>query len=376
MERIPVMAPSLTGAEKDYLVDAIESSWIGGAGPYITRVEQLWAELCNVDECVSVCNGTVALQLALLALGVGPGDEVIVPALTYVATANAVRHVGAEPVFVDVEPDTWCLDPEQVEQAITRRTKGIMPVHLFGHPADMDRINRIAQLYKLWTLADAAQGHLAKYKGQDVGTLADITTYSFHVGKVFTCGEGGAIVLNDSKLAQWMRFMRGHGMDPERQFFHPVSAFNFRLTNMQSAVLCGQLERREEIFSQRRNNFGRYLSHLQGVPGIWFRPVAEWAETCPWVFCVTIDESEFGMSRDQLIGTLAANNIESRPFSIPLNTLPPFREQSRSRGDHCPVAEQLGQVGMYLPSSTDIAAEEIDRVCDVVQSAARRKAAA
>lgn len=369
MYRIPIMTPSLSGNEKKYITEALDSTWIGGAGSYIDRIEKEWAGLCGVNECVVTSNGTVALQLALLALGAGPGDEILVPALTYVATANAVRHVGAEPVFVDVDPETRCLDPLRIEDAITRRTKGIIPVHLFGHPVDMDRVDKIASLYKLWTLADAAQGHLAKYKGRDVGSLADISTFSFHVGKVFTCGEGGAIVLNDAKLASWMRFMRGHGMDAERRFFHPVTAFNYRLTNLQCAVLCAQLERREEIFSRRRRCFKRYTDNLQGTPGLAFQPVAEWAVTCPWVFCLTIDQSESACSRDQLIEILASQGIESRPFSIPLHTLPPFREQSRLRGDHCPVAEHLGRTGMYLPSSTDIVDDDIDLVCDVVRTA-------
>lgn len=371
MRRIPVMEPSLKGNEQKYVQDAMESTWIGGAGVYVDRIEREWAELCGTKECVVTSNGTVALHMALAALGVGPGDEVVVPALTYVATANAVRYVGAEPVFVDVDAKTWCMDPTRIEPAITRRTKGIMPVHLFGHPADMDAINKLAALYKLWTLADAAQAHLATYKGRSVGSLADMATFSFHVGKIFTCGEGGAVTLDDPKMAKWLRMVRGHGMDPERRFFHPMTAFNYRLTNLQCAVLCAQLERRDKTIEQRKRFFTRYENGLQGTPGIGFHHSAEWAVACPWVFCVTVNEKEYGCLRDQLIETLADSGIESRPFYYPLHTLPPYREQSASRGDSCPVAEHLSQVGLYLPSSTDLTDEDVDYVCEVVRTTAR-----
>ena len=372
--RIPVMNPSLKGNEAKYLQDVIESTWIGGAGAYLERVEKEWAEICGTKECVTASNGTVSLQLALLALGAGPGDEVIVPALTYVATANAVRYVGAEPVFVDVDPETWCMDPARIEASITRRTKGIMPVHLHGHPADMDAINKLATLYKFWVLCDAAQAHMATYKGRPVGSLADIETFSFHVGKVFTCGEGGAITLDDSKKAAWLRMVRGHGMDPERRFFHPMTAFNYRLTNMQAAVLCAQIERREEFIQRRRQFFKRYEDNLRGTPGLGFQPVAEWAVPCPWVFSIVVDEAVYGCSRDGLIDALAEKGIEPRPFYYPLHKLPPFRELSVARGDSCPEVVRLSRIGMFLPSSTDITDDDVDYVSEVVRSLAEKRA--
>ncbi|MEM5789505.1 MAG: DegT/DnrJ/EryC1/StrS family aminotransferase, partial [Syntrophobacteraceae bacterium] len=374
MHSIPVMGPSLKGNEAKYLQDAVESTWIGGAGEYIERVEREWAEICGTRECVTASNGTVSLHMALLALGAGPGDEVIVPALTYVATANAVQYVGAEPVFVDVDPNTWCIDPKVIEASITPRTKGVMPVHLQGHPADVDAIKKLAALYKLWILCDAAQAHMATYKGQTVGSLGDIESFSFHVSKIFTCGEGGAITLNDSKLAKWLRLVRGHGMDPERRFFHPMTAFNYRLTNMQAAVLCAQLERREVIISRRRQFFKRYENNLRDTPGICFQPMAEWAVPCPWVFSILIDESEFGYSRDQLMAALSEQGIETRPFYFPLHKLPPYRQKSAIRGDTCPVAERLSQIGMFLPSSTDITDAEVDFVCETIRIFAQKRA--
>ncbi len=196
-KRIPVAVPDLSGNEEKYAVEAIRSSWISSTGPFVHRFEKEFAELCGTRAAISVCNGTVALHLALLALDVRPGDEVLVPSLTYVATANAVRYVGAEPVFVDVDPGTWCMDPGQLEASITRRTKGIIPVHLYGHPADMDAINHVAAVHGLWVVEDAAEAHLASYKGRKTGSLAPIATFSFYGNKTFTCGEGGAITLND-----------------------------------------------------------------------------------------------------------------------------------------------------------------------------------
>jgi len=367
MYRIPLMSPSLSGNEEKYIQDVIRSTWIGGSGAYIERFEREWAEICGVNESVSTFNGTVALHLALLAMGAGHGDEVIVPAMTYVATANAVRYTGAEPVFIDIDPNTWCMDPMKIEDSITRRTKGIMPVHLHGHPADMDPIIKIAGLYKLWIVCDAAQAHMATYKGRQVGSLGDIETFSFHVGKIFTCGEGGAITLNDSRLAKWLRMVRSHGMDPERRFFHPMTAFNYRMTNMQASVLCAQIERRDNILEQRRNIFKRYENNLNGVDGISFQPIAEWISPCPWVFSIIINEKECGFSRDQLITELSDKGIESRPFYFPLHKLPQYRELSVRRGDLCPEAERLSQVGIFLPSSTDLTENDLDYVCEAVR---------
>jgi perosamine synthetase len=372
MKKIPLMSPHLMGNEKKYILDAVDSTWIGGAGAYIDRVEREWAEICCVKECVTSANGTVALHLALLAFGAGPGDEVIVPALTYVATANAVRYVGAEPVFVDVDPDTWCIDPRKIEAAITRRTKGIMPVHLHGHPADIDPVRKLANLYKLWIICDAAQAHMATYKGKSVGSLGDIETFSFHVGKVFTCGEGGALTLNDSNLAAWLRMIRGHGMDPDRRFFHPMPAFNYRLTNMQAAVLCAQFESRDSILEQRNQVFKRYRANLAGVPGVGMQPIAPWAVPCPWFFTITIDDRLFGCSRDMIMAALADKGIESRPFYVPLHQLPHYRELAIKRGDTCPEAERLSRIGLTLPSSTALANNEIDFIVEIVLNAVKR----
>jgi perosamine synthetase len=371
MKKIPVASVDLSGNEEKYVINALRSSWISSTGEYVDRFEKEFSSLCGVRTAIGVCNGTVALHLALLALDVRPGDEVLVPSLTYIATANAVRYVGAEPVFVDVDPATWCIDPGKLENAITRRTRGIIPVHLYGHPADMDSINHIAAVHGLWVLEDAAEAHLAKYKGNSVGSLATMATFSFYGNKIFTCGEGGAITLDDDHLELRTRTLRGQGMDPQRRYYFPVTGYNFRLTNLACAILCAQLERAEAILAWRRRLFAAYRSLLEGVPGIGFQPVAEWAEPAPWLFCITVDETEYGMSRDGLAEVLAARGIESRPFFIPLHGLPPFRLESRRRGEDLPVTDKLARSGLNLPTYNGLEGKDLEAVTAVIRRSGR-----
>lgn len=373
MRKIPVASPDLTGNEEKYVVDAIRSTWISSTGTYIGRFEKEFAELCGAKASIAVCNGTVALHLALMALDVRPGDEVLVPSLTYIATANAVRYVGAEPVFVDVDPDTWCLDPSKIEGAITRRTRGIIPVHLYGHPADMDAINRIAAVHGLWVVEDAAEAHLARYKGRPVGSLAAMAAFSFYGNKIFTCGEGGAITLSDPHLELRTRTLRGQGMDPERRYYFPVTGYNFRLTNVACAILCAQIERRERILAWRRDLFLAYRRLLEGIPGIGMQPAAPWAEPARWLFCITVDEKEYGKSRDELMAGLAGQGIETRPFFLSLHRLPPFREESRRRGEELPVTDRLSGSGVNLPTCNGLIGKDLERITGFIRRFRKEK---
>lgn len=370
-KNIPLAFPDLNGNEEKYVVDAIRSSWISSTGSYVNQFENRFAKLCETRTAIGVCNGTVALHLALLALDVRPGDEVLVPSLTYIATANAVRYVGAEPVFVDVDPDTWCIDPKLLEANITRRTKGIIAVHLYGHPCDMDAINHIAAVHGLWVVEDAAEAHFARYKGRAVGNLAPIATFSFYGNKIITCGEGGAVTVNDPHLELRIRTLRGQGMDPQRRYYFPVTGYNFRLTNVACAILCSQLERYEQIIARRRQIFNEYRKQLEGVPGIGVQPIAKWAEPAPWLFCITVDEKEYGRSRDELMMLLKDNGVETRPFFIPLHRLPPFYEESVRRREKLPVTDKLGATGINLPTYSDITKEDIDYIVQITQSGKR-----
>lgn len=366
---IPVAIPDLTGNEAAYVEQAIRSTWISSTGDYIKRFEREFAEICGVEAALGLSNGTVALHLALLALNVRPGDEVIVPSLTFVATANAVRYMGAEPVFVDVDEETWCISPDRIEERITLRTKGIIAVDLYGHPADMDRINQIAAVHGLWVVEDAAEAHFARYKGRPAGSLAQVATFSFYGNKIITSGEGGAVVTHDKNLEVRMRTLRDQGMDPNRRYYFPVTGYNYRITNVACAILCAQLERAEQIVARRREVFSQYTSRLRSVSGVGFQPVAEWADPAPWLYCITIDEAEFGMNRDQLALKLKEAGIDTRPFFIPLHKLPPFREQSRLRGEELPATDRLSKRGINLPTYGALSEADVDRICDAVQKA-------
>jgi perosamine synthetase len=379
--RIPVASADLSGNEEKYALQAVRSTWISSTGEFLSRFEPEFAAACGVPHALAVANGTVALHLALAGLNVGPGDEVIVPSLTYIATANAVRYVGAEPVFVDVDPQTWTMCPKAVEEAITSRTRAIIPVDLLGHPSDMDPINRIASINGLWVVEDAAEAVFATYKGRPTGSLGHVATFSFFGNKLLTCGEGGAVTVRDDHLATRLRILRGQGMDPQRRYYFPVTGFNFRLTNLAAAILCAQMERRDSIVARRRDIYAHYNALLSQVPGINLQPVAPWAELSPWMYAAEVDEEPFGCTRDELMSELTKEGIETRPMFIPLHTLPPFREGSRQRNEHLPVTDRLGARGIMLPTYNTLTLGDQERVVSAIAAIglrarqARRRAA-
>ena len=286
---IPVAEPALVGREKEFVVDCIDSTWISSTGPYIGRFEAGFAEFCGVEHAITCANGTVALHLALLALGIGPGDEVVCPTLTYVAAANSVVYCGATPVLVDAEAATWNLDPAAVEAAVTPRTKAILVVHLYGHPADMDAIRRIADAHDLRVVEDAAEALGARHRGRRVGSLSDVATFSFYGNKVITTGEGGMVVTDDATLAETVRLLRGQGQDPTRRYRFPVVGYNYRLTNVACAIGCAQLEKVEWHVGRRRQIAGWYRELLGDRPGIAFSPEAEWATSSYWMSSVVLE---------------------------------------------------------------------------------------
>jgi perosamine synthetase len=361
---LPVAAPALVGREREYVDDCLESTWISSTGPYIDRFEQGFAEFCGVEHAVTCCNGTVALHLALLGLGVGPGDEVILPTLTYVASANAIRYCGAEPVFVDSEDETWNLDPERLAEVVTPRTKGIVAVHLYGHPAALDPVLELAREQGLFVLEDAAEAHGALYKGSRVGSLGDCAMFSFYGNKIITTGEGGMVVTDSADLAQQVRLLRGQGQDPQRRYWFPVVGFNYRLTNVAAAIGVGQLERIDWHLQRRREVASWYRERLADVDGLVFSPDAEWAESSYWMSSVLLPG---GVDRDTVAGELAEHGIDTRPFFYPVHTLPPYQDTARSRD--FPIAERLAARGLNLPSSALLDHDDVEYVCEALRNA-------
>jgi len=358
---IPVAAPVLEGNEKLYLLDCIESTWISSSGKYIDLFEEAFANFCGVEYALSCCNGTAALHLALLSLGVGPGDEVIIPTLTFVATANAVAYCGATPVFLDSEPDTWNLDPYQIESQITPRTKGIIVVHIYGHPVDMDPVMEISRKRGLFVIEDSAEALGAEFNGHRVGSLGDIGTFSFYGNKIVTTGEGGMVVTKDGDLANKVRQLKGQGMDPKRRYWFPIVGYNYRMTNVAAAIGLAQLEMIDWHIARRRSIAKQYDQHLSGVSGISLQPEKPWARNVYWMNSVVLDQKLL-ISRDAVMAKLQKVGIETRPFFYPMHILEMYRTIALDR--KFPVADRLASSGFNLPSSAALSDDDVAFVCD------------
>lgn len=358
---IPVAAPVLAGREKEYVADCMESGWISSAGKYVELFEAEFAKFCGVRHAVSCCNGTAALHLSLAALGVGPGDEVIVPTLTFVATANAVTYCGARPVFVDVEPESWNLDPAQVASKITPRTKGIVAVHLYGNPVDVDALRALASRHGLFLLEDAAEAHGALHRGRPAGSLGDVAAFSFYANKIIATGEGGMVTTDDDALAARVRLLRGQGMSTERRYWFPVVGYNYRMMNLPAAIGLAQLERAGWHTARRREVAASYARLLGDVQGLSRQAEREWARHAYWMFTVVLGVGEEG-DRDRLMTRLHEEGVETRPVFYPVHSLPPYSEASR--GEEFPVAERLARRGLSLPTWAGLSDDDLSYVCE------------
>jgi len=358
---LPVAEPEVGDRELEYVTECITTNWISSAGRFVTRFEENFARFCGTRYAVATSNGTVALHLALAVLGTGAGDEVIVPTLTFIATANAVTYTGARPVFVDSERQTWNIDPEKIEAAITPRTRAIIPVHLYGHPADMEPITELARKHNLYVIEDAAEAHGATCRGQMVGSIGDMACFSFFGNKIITTGEGGMITTNNEEFAQKAKMLRDHGVSPDKKYWHPLIGFNYRLTNVQAAIGVAQLEKIDRLLARKREIARLYRSLLEDVAGIAQPPEASWAKNVFWMYSILVEE-EYGLSRDELIAKLGANGIDSRPVFYPIHTMPPYKQDLV-----LPVAEDLASKGISLPSGIGLKDEEIERVASLIK---------
>ncbi|OGO21373.1 MAG: hypothetical protein A2144_03880 [Chloroflexi bacterium RBG_16_50_9] len=362
---IPVCEPLIGEKELEYAIDCIKAGWISSQGKYIRKFEEKFAAYCGCKYGIATTSGTTALHLAVASLGLQRGDEVIVPAFTNAASAFAVVYCGAVPIFIDAELETWNIDTSKIEPRITKRTRAIMPVHIYGHPCDMDPIIELAERYGLSVIEDAAEAHGAEYRGRKVGGIGDVGCFSFYGNKIITTGEGGMIVTNSAELAEKARVLKNLAFSPERRFLHYHIGFNYRMTNVQAAVGLAQFERIDKFIEMRRHNAHRYHSLLGDIKGIRLPVEKEWARNVYWMYSIVI-EDDFGLTRDELMARLTEKGIETRTFFIPMDQQPVFREMGIN-GESCPVAGELSRKGLYLPSGSGLLPEQIEYICRIIR---------
>jgi perosamine synthetase len=367
MSRISVAQPTLNGNERKYVLDCLDTNWISSVGKYIGAFEEAFAKFCGVEHAIATNNGTTALHLALVALDLQAGDEVIIPTVTYIATANAVRYCGATPVLVDVHAETMNIDPADIERKITSRTKGIIPVHLYGHPAEMETINAIARRHKLWVVEDAAEAHGAEVNGRKVGSMGTCATFSFFGNKIVTTGEGGMVTTNDAALAAKLRLFRGQGMDLARRYWFPVIGYNYRMTNIQAAIGLAQMETIDKSLSDRARLAEWYAEALADLEDQIVLPKdVQWTKQVHWMYNIFLREGG-ATRRDAVMHALDLADIETRPVFYPMHVLPPYKEDTAY-----PVADLWAPRGINLPTHQALTRADVQRIADSLKEALRQ----
>jgi perosamine synthetase len=369
---IPVNEPLINGNEKKYLAECIESGWISSEGPFVRDFEDIFSRYIGVKHGVSVCNGTAALEVAMSAIDLQPGDEVIIPSFTIISCALAVIRRGGLPVLADVEPDTWCINVNQIEDKINKNTKAILPVHIYGHPVDMDPILYLAEKYNLYVIEDAAEVHGAEYKGKKCGSIGHINCFSFYANKIITTGEGGMIVTNDERLADRARLHRNLCFQQARRFHHEELGSNYRMTNLQAAVGLAQMERVNEFVQIKRRNALAYSGQLAGVNGIQLPVEKEWAKNVYWMYGLVLDDNT-GFDADSFSHRLREKDIATRPFFVGMHQQPVFQKMGLFNKERYLVTERISRQGLYLPSGLTLTEEQIVTVSDAVKEAILRK---
>lgn len=365
-EFIPVNEPMLDGNEKQYLMECIETGWISSEGPFVKEFEQKFAARMGRKYGVAVCNGSAAIDATIEALGIGPGDEVIMPAFTIISCIGQIVRNGGVPVLVDSDPVTWNMDVAQIEPKITRRTKAIMIVHIFGLPVDVAPVLDIASRYGLKVVEDAAEMHGQTYNGKPCGSFGDISTFSFYPNKHITTGEGGMILTDDEELAEACRSLRNLCFQPNKRFVHERLGWNFRITNMQAALGLAQLERLDEFISRKRHMGERYTELLKSVRGLQL-PTAkmEYADNIYWVYGLVLEEYS-GMNATKAMERLAELGVGTRPFFYPMHQQPILKRMGVFKGESFPVAERLSSQGFYIPSGMALTENQMLRVASAV----------
>jgi len=363
---IPVSEPWVDEKEMEYVLSCLKTGWISSAGQFIEQFETEWAAYCGMQYGVAVCNGTVALQAALRVLDLAPGDEVILPSFTIISCALAVLEAGATPVLVDCDPQTWCMDVEQVKAKIGPKTKAIMPVHIYGHPVDMDPLLELAERHGLVIIEDAAEVHGAEYKGRKCGGMGELSCFSFYANKIITTGEGGMVLTSDARLAARLREERNLAFQKERRFFHTRLGHNYRMTNIQAAIGVAQLGRIEEHVARKRWMAEAYTKRLHHLDGLKLPVEKPWAKNVYWMYGVVLAEA-LGMDAAQAAERLRAEGIETRPFFLGMHEQPVFHQMGLFIVESYPVTERIARQGFYLPSGLTLTAEQVETVCEKLE---------
>jgi perosamine synthetase len=366
---IPLAKPEFSKTEKKLVNNCLDTGWISSIGKYVNQFGEDLAKYVGAKYALPVSSGTTALHLALIALGIGPGDEVIVPALTFVASVNAIKFVGAKPIFIDIEPETFNLDISALESLITKKTKAIITVDLYGHPVDFDAIKKICEQHQLKLISDSAESLGSLYKGKPTGNQGDISIFSFFGNKIITTGEGGMVVTNSKKLYDTCKLYRDQGKDTSvHNYYHPVIGYNYGFTNLQAAVGIGQLKQIGALVKKKRAIATLYQKLLSGIEGISFQKEQAYAQSNWWMFSILVDKAKFGLSRDELMSFLKGKNIETRPFFYPMHMLPPY-SQGLKPSDY-KVAKKISDQGINLPSFASLETTDIKYICHSIRSAA------
>ncbi len=357
--KYPVYQPSLGKKEKENVLECLDSTWISSKGKFITQFENSFSEFIGVKHSAAVCNGTVAIHVALLALGIGEGDEVIVPSFTYIASVNAIKYTGAKPVFLDSDISTWQIDAVKIEEKITNRTKAIMAVHLYGQPCEMDLISSIAKKYKLFVVEDCAEAFGSLYKGKHVGAFGDVSTFSFFGNKTITTGEGGMVVTNDSSLHEKTVHLKGQGLAKDREYYHDIVGYNYRMTNICAAIGCAQLDRANELIEKKILIAKWYEEKLRSLPVTFHSQVGDVKHSF-WMISILLKDSD---EREKIRFHLKQNGIETRPTFHPVHLMPMYFEKGLS----FPVTENLGSRGINLPSYPELDENDVDFICNQIK---------
>lgn len=361
---IPVSEVCFAGNERRYVSDAVDSTWVSSKGKYIDEFEKKFSSYTGAKHAVCISNGSCALILALKALGIGQGDEVIVPSLTFAASVNSVLHLGATPVMVDCEPDFWNIDAKQIEKAITKKTRAVMPVHLYGQPCNMKAILRIAKKFGIFVVEDAAEAQGAKCMEKNVGTLGEIGCFSFYGNKIVTTGEGGMCVTNDAELGRLMRQLRDHGMNPDRRYWHEKIGYNFRMTNVNAALGVAQMEGVAKFIARRAELARLYEKGIASIDGLKVYPKSPYGSKVDWLQCAFVTK-DFPISRDELINKLKKYKIDSRPTFYPVHMMPPYKN-CRVVGD-MKNSKKFGLSGINLPLYPEMKDEDVHYIIEALR---------